>query len=115
MKSRRFRVLDEDDGDPMLSTINLVDVFLVAMVILMIAVVRAPTMQMAGEDFTLIRDEGEQTMEIVVGQGETLTKFSATGLSNEGNGTVAGTAYRMNDGTMVYVPVSKAVTDEESK
>lgn len=113
MKTRRFSVLNEDDGDPMLSTINLVDVFLVAMVMLMMAVVRGPSMRTADEDSTLIRNAGKPTMEIVVKQGETLTKFSATGLSGEGNGTVAGTAYRMNDGTMVYVPSNNATSNKE--
>jgi len=88
----------------MLSSINLVDVFLVAMAILMIAIMNHPLMQLTSGDFSLIRDEGKPTMEIMVKQGEKLTRFQATGTSSEGNGMKAGTAYRMNDGTMVYVP-----------
>ena len=88
----------------MLSSINLVDVFLVAMAILMIAIMNHPLMQLASGDFSLIRDEGKPTMEIMVKKGEKLTRFQATGTSSEGNGMKAGTAYRMNDGTMVYVP-----------
>ena len=108
---RKFRVLDEDDGDPMLSSINLVDVFLVAMAILMITIMNHPMVELANQDFSLIRDEGKPTMQIVVKQGETLTRFQATGTSSEGNGMKAGTAYRMNDGSMVYVPTH---SDNES-
>jgi hypothetical protein len=101
---RRLRILDDEDTDPMLSAINLVDVFLVAMVILMIAIMNHPLAEFANSDFSLIRDEGKPTMEIIVKKGEKLTRFQATGTSSEGNGMKAGTAYRMNDGSMVYVP-----------
>lgn len=104
MSQRKLRILDDDDSDPILSSINLVDVFLVAMVMLMTAVASHPLAQLADEDFTLLRDAGQPTMEIVVKRGEKLTRFQATGASSEGNGMKAGTAYRMNDGSIVYVP-----------
>ena len=113
MRQRRLQILDDDDSDPMLSSINLVDVFLVAIAILMISLMNNPLMQLAESDFSLIRDEGKPTMEIVVKKGEKLSHFQATGASSEGNGMKAGTAYRMNDGSMVYVPNDLA--DAKSK
>ncbi|TWU15291.1 DUF2149 domain-containing protein [Allorhodopirellula heiligendammensis] len=104
MSDRRIKILDDEDTDPMLSSINLVDVFLVAMAMLMIGLMRHPMTEMMHGDFTLIRNEGESSMEIVVREGETLTRFQSTGSSSEGTGTAAGTAYRMKDGSMVYVP-----------
>ncbi|MEM8713089.1 MAG: cobaltochelatase subunit CobN, partial [Planctomycetota bacterium] len=95
----------------MLSAINLVDVFLVAIVILIAAAARnlqAVTTQDApidwDEDFTLIQNPGTSDMRIVVKRGERLERFDATGSSAEGTGVAAGTAYRMPDGSMVYVP-----------
>lgn len=108
MRTRRFRVLSEDDSDPMLSSVNLVDVFMVAMVMMAISVLSNPLVRMQEGDYTIIRDPGEPTMEIVVKQGERLTRFEATGSSSQGNGVKAGTAYQMQDGTMVYVPTSAA-------
>jgi hypothetical protein len=104
MTERRLRILDDEDSDPMLSSINLVDVFLVAMAILMIAIMNHPLVDVTSGDFTLIRDEGQPTMEIIVKNGKKLTRFQSTGTSSEGNGVEAGTAYRMIDGSMVYVP-----------
>jgi len=102
--TRRLKILDEEEDDPILSAINLVDVFLVAMVILMIAVQNDPVHQMLSGEVTVIRDAGKPTMEIVVKQGEKITRFQSTGASVDGNGTKAGTAYQLSDGTMVYVP-----------
>jgi hypothetical protein len=100
----RLRILDDEDDDPVLSSINLVDVFLVAIGILLVTIMKDPLRSLTSGDFTLLRDEGKPTMEIVVKQGETLTRLEATGSSLEGNGIKAGTAYKLSDGTMVYVP-----------
>ena len=43
-------------------------------------------------------------MEIVVKKGQELKQYKATGEIGEGEGSKAGTAYRLKDGTMVYVP-----------
>ncbi len=117
MRQRKIRILDEEDTDPMISTINLVDVFLVAIAIMMILIMKHPLLEFASSDFSLIRDEGKPTMEIVVKKGETLSRFQATGTSSEGNGMKAGTAYRMHDGSMVYVPTDDAAksNDQDTK
>ncbi|QEG38207.1 DUF2149 domain-containing protein [Roseimaritima ulvae] len=115
MASRKLRILDEDDSDPILSSVNLVDVFLVAMVMLMVAVASHPLAQLADEDFTVLRDAGRPTMEILIKRGEKLTRFQATGSSTEGNGMKAGTAYRMQDGSMVYVPHDIDTAEESSQ
>lgn len=104
MATRRLQILDDDDSDPMLSSINLVDVFLVAMVILMIAQLNHPLWSVSDDDVTVIRDAGKPSMEILVKRGEKLTRFESTGASSQGDGIMAGTAYRMKDGSMVYVP-----------
>lgn len=109
MSQRHFSILnslDNDDDDPVLSTINLIDVFMVVIGMLMIAIVNNPMNPFAQDKITIIRNEGKPNMEIITKEGQTVTKFKASGASGEGNGEKAGTAYRMKDGTMVYVPAS---------
>ena len=103
----RLRILDEEDDDPVLSTINLIDVFLVVIGMLLIAVINNPMNPFANDKVTIIRNEGKPNMEIITKDGQKVTKFKASGASGEGDGEKAGTAYRMKDGSMVYVPAVK--------
>ena len=104
----RLHILDEDDDDPVLSTINLIDVFLVVIGMLLIAVINNPMNPFAGDKLTIIRNEGKPNMEIITKDGSKITRFKASGASGEGDGEKAGTAYRMKDGSMVYVPADPA-------
>lgn len=107
MSRRRFSILDgldAEDEDPVLSTINLIDVFMVVIGMLMIAVINNPMNPFAQDKITVIRNEGRPDMEILTKEGQKVTRFKASGASGEGDGEKAGTAYRMKDGTMVYVP-----------
>jgi len=107
MSKRQFSILqglDNDDDDPVLSTINLIDVFMVVIGMLLIAIVNNPVSPFAKDKVTIIRNEGKANMEIITKDGQKVEHFKASGASGEGNGEKAGTAYRMKDGTMVYVP-----------
>lgn len=104
----RLRILDEDDDDPVLSTINLIDVFLVVIGMLLIAVINNPMNPFVNDKLTIIRNEGKPDMEIITKDGQKVTRFKASGASGEGDGEKAGTAYRMKDGSMVYVPAAAA-------
>jgi hypothetical protein len=109
MSKRQFSILnslDADDDDPVLSTINLIDVFMVVIGMLMIAVINNPMNPFAQDKLTIIRNEGQPNMEIITKDGQKVTRFKASGASGEGDGEKAGTAYRMKDGTMVYVPAA---------
>jgi len=107
MSKRQFSILhglDNEDDDPVLSTINLIDVFMVVIGMLLIAIVNNPVSPFAKDKVTIIRNEGKPNMEIITKDGQKVEHFKASGASGEGNGEKAGTAYRMKDGTMVYVP-----------
>ena len=103
----RLRILDEEDDDPVLSTINLIDVFLVVIGMLLIAVINNLMNPFANDKVTIIRNEGKPNMEIITKDGQKVTRFKASGASGEGDGEKAGTAYRMKDGSMVYVPAAR--------
>ena len=99
-----MNILDDDDDDPVLSTINLIDVFLVVIAMLLIAVIENPMNPFAMDSITVVRRAGQPDMEIITKEGKKITRFKASGAATEGSGEKAGVAYRLKDGTMVYVP-----------
>jgi hypothetical protein len=76
MSRRQFSILsslDSDDDDPVLSTINLIDVFMVVIGMLMIAVINNPMNPFAQDKLTIIRHEGQPDMEIITREGQKIT------------------------------------------
>ncbi|WP_099861267.1 DUF2149 domain-containing protein, partial [Roseateles chitinivorans] len=98
---RRLSILAEEDDDPMLSAVNLVDVFLVLVVALLTAVA---LQQQSQANETVIRNPGQPGMEIVVRKDGQEIKYRGNGGSAEGQGERAGVAYKMKDGSIIYVP-----------
>lgn len=104
-----MRFLDEDEADdPILSVVNLIDLFLVVTGILMIVIVRNPLNPFTSQDVTVIENPGKANMRITIKQGEELTRYQSTGEIGEGGGVKAGVTYRLPDGRMVYVPEGAA-------
>jgi len=95
---------DDDDLNPASSMINLVDVFLVLIAALLITIAQNPLNPFTAENVTVIKNAGQDDMEVIVKKGETIEHFESTGEIGGGQGTKAGVAYKMADGTMVYVP-----------
>ncbi|WP_458094043.1 DUF2149 domain-containing protein [Roseomonas sp. WA12] len=104
-----MRFLDNDEADdPILSVVNLVDLFLVVIGILMIVIVRNPLNPFAAERVVVVENPGQADMRITVKEGQELTRYEASGQIGEGQGTRAGVTYRLPDGRMVYVPEGTA-------
>jgi len=106
-KARRMsiNILDDDDGDdPILSVVNIVDVFLVIIAVLLIAVIENPLNPFATQDVIVIKNPGKPDMGMVVKEGNELKEYKSSGQIGEGQGAKAGTAYRLKNGSMVYVP-----------
>lgn len=98
-------ILDDDDGDdPILSVVNIVDVFLVIIAVLLIAVIENPLSPFTAQNLVVIKSPGTPNMEMVVKEGKELKHYKSTGQIGEGQGQKAGVAYRLADGTLVYVP-----------
>lgn len=99
------RLMDEvEDDDPILSVVNLIDVFLVIIAALLLAVANNPVNPFSSEPVTMIRNPGQPDMEVVIKDGQKIERYQASGSIGEGQGSKAGVAYRMQDGSMVYVP-----------
>ncbi|MDC6167759.1 DUF2149 domain-containing protein [Paucibacter sp. XJ19-41] len=98
---KHLSILGEEDDDPMLSAVNLVDVFLVLVVALLTAVA---LQQDANKNVTIIKKPGEPDMEIVVRENGKEIRYKGNGGSSEGQGVRAGVAYKLKDGNIIYVP-----------
>jgi hypothetical protein len=98
------RFLEEDEDDPILSVVNLVDLFVVIIGILMILLVQNPLNPFRNENVIVIENPGEADMRMTIKQGEELTRYESSGEIGEGEGVKAGVAYRLPDGRMIYVP-----------
>lgn len=99
----RFLETDEHD-DPILSVVNLVDLFLVVIGILMIIIVSNPLNPFSNKSVVVVENPGEADMRMLIKDGEELREYQSSGEIGEGEGTKAGVAYRLADGRMVYVP-----------
>ena len=96
---------EPETDDPILSVVNLIDVFLVIIAALLITVAQNPLLNpFTRQDVTIITNAGKPTMEVLVKNGKKIEKYKSTGKIGQGEGTKAGIAYRMKDGSIVYVP-----------
>lgn len=96
---------EPETEDPILSVVNLIDIFLVIIAALLITVAQNPMVNPFNKrDITIITDAGKPNMEIMIKNGEKVERYKASGKIGSGDGEKAGIAYRMKDGSMVYVP-----------
>lgn len=101
---RPLNILEDEDGDdPILSVVNIVDVFLVVIAVLLISVMENPINPFTTQDAMIIKNPGRENMEIIVRDGKELKHYKSTGAIGEGEGVKAGVTYRLKDGSMVYV------------
>jgi hypothetical protein len=103
-----LRLLDEDDElDPILSVINLVDVFLVMIGALMMIIAANPLNPFVAEKAVVVKNPGQPDMEMVVKDGQKIETYKANAEIGSGEGARAGVAYRLKDGSFIYVPESE--------
>lgn len=101
----RFLEAEEAD-DPILSVVNLIDLFLVVIAILLILAVQNPLSPLHDRDAVVIENPGTDAMRILVKEGRELTRYESSGEIGEGEGIRAGITYRLPDGRLIYVPES---------
>ncbi|MCK5830226.1 MAG: DUF2149 domain-containing protein [Methylococcales bacterium] len=100
-----LKILDEDEElNPLLSVINLIDVFLVLIATLLMIIVQNPLNPFSQNDVTVIKNPGESNMEMIIKKGEKIERYKASDAIGQGEGSKAGVAYRLKDGSFIYVP-----------
>ncbi|WP_029013372.1 DUF2149 domain-containing protein [Niveispirillum irakense] len=107
----RFLEGDEAD-DPLLSVVNLIDLFLVVIAVLMIVIVRNPLNPFSQDKVTVVENPGTPEMRITIKDGQELIRYDSTGQIGEGKGVKAGITYRLPDGRMIYVPEGEQETEK---
>ena len=99
------RLMDDlESDDPILSVVNIIDVFLVIIAALLLAVANNPINPFTADNVTVNKKPGKPNMEMMVKDGKKIEQYKSSGKSGQGEGAKAGVAYRLKDGTMVYVP-----------
>jgi len=100
-----LKILEEDEElNPILSVVNLIDVFLVLIAALLMIIVENPLNPFSQDDVTIVKNPGQANMEMIVKKGEKIERYKASDAIGKGEGSKAGVAYRMKDGSFVYVP-----------
>ena len=95
------------DEDPIAGVANLFDVsvvFIVGLMITLFSVYRIGDLMDPESEVTLVKTNAEGLREVIVKNGTEITAYELTGETLGGDGERLGTAYRLADGQIIYVP-----------
>ena len=95
------------DDDPMTGVANLFDIGLVFIVGLLMTIFAAYHLQDLFDEtseMTIMKQHPTGEMEIITKQGKKIKAMKVSKTKASGQGQRLGIAYRLEDGTMVYVP-----------
>ncbi|MDP2816528.1 MAG: DUF2149 domain-containing protein [Rectinemataceae bacterium] len=111
MRKRRFHrddeLVDNDQTDPMSGVANLFDlgvVFIVALLVALVSTYRLQELFNENSETTIVKKNQNGEMEIITKKGRKVNVVKMTKEKSEGRGERLGTAYRLEDGSTVYVP-----------
>lgn len=99
-----------EDEDPLAGLANLFDVsvaFIVALLIALFALFSMQGMLDPKQSFTVVKKNADGTMELITKEQEKIKVQKVTDQTLSGQGVRLGTAYRLSDGQVVYVPEGK--------
>ncbi len=106
--NRRSRLESRlQDDDPLSGVANLFDLGLVFMVGLLVALLgayRLDDLLREDSEVTITKRSADGGLEVIVKKGRRIEAMRVTKERSKGMGRRLGTAYRLEDGSMVYVP-----------
>jgi hypothetical protein len=107
----RFLRLSQADEpveeDPLAGIANLFDVsvvFIVGLMVSLFSIYRMADLVDAKSDVTMVKTNAQGEREIVVKKGTKITAYKVSGKTMAGDGERLGTAYRLANGQVIYVP-----------
>ena len=105
----KLPAVDDDPGeeDPLAGIANLFDVsvvFIVGLMISLFSVYRMGDLVDPQSEVTMVKTNASGQREIIVKKGTSITAYKVTGQQSTGNGERLGTAYRLANGQVIYVP-----------
>lgn len=108
---RAGHLSSDHDDDPLAGIANLFDVsvaFIVALLIALFGLFSSGAMLDPTSNVTLVKQTDGGDMEIVTKKGTQISVQKVTDRSMSGQGVRLGTAYRLANGQVVYVPEGQA-------
>lgn len=108
-KTRRGSLFSQNNVEnPMSSVGNVFDVAMVFSVALLVAIVMSAglTELLTDQDITIVKNPGQENMQIIqkTEEGIEIMEINAEEQIGGGIGDILGTAYRLEDGRVIYVP-----------
>jgi hypothetical protein len=95
------------EEDPLSGVANLFDVsvvFIVGLMITLFSVFRMSDLVDSKSEVTMVKTDAQGQQEIIVKKGTKITAYKVTGKTAAGDGERLGTAYRLSNGQIIYVP-----------
>ena len=98
---------NKDDEDPMGGVANLFDiglVFIVGLIVTLFSAYHLQDLFSEKSNFTIMKQDEAGRMEIITKKGKKIKAIKITKDKAKGMGQRLGVAYKLADGSMVYVP-----------
>lgn len=95
------------EEDPLAGIANLFDVsivFIVGLMITLFSVYRMGDLMDQDSEVTMVKTDAQGRREIIVKKGTQITAYKLSGETSQGDGERLGTAYRLANGQIIYVP-----------
>ena len=95
------------EEDPLAGIANLFDVsivFIVGLMLSLFSVYRMSDLVDSKSEVTMVKTNAQGEREIIVKKGTQISAYKVTGKTAAGNGERLGTAYRLSNGQIIYVP-----------
>ena len=95
------------EEDPLSGVANLFDVsivFIVGLMLTLFSVYRMGDLMDQNSEVTMVKTNAQGEREIIVKKGTQITAYKVSGKTATGDGERLGTAYRLANGQIIYVP-----------
>ncbi len=95
------------DEDPLAGVANLFDasiVFIVGLMITLFSVYNMGDLMSGESEVTMVKTDANGQQEIIVKKGQTIKAYKLSGETGRGDGERLGSAYRLANGQIIYVP-----------
>ncbi|MDD3042091.1 MAG: DUF2149 domain-containing protein [Methanosarcinaceae archaeon] len=119
-RTRRYHrtglLSDQEEQSPLTGVANLFDVAMVFSVALLVALVMSynlPELLDPNEDITIVKNPGQPNMKIIIKEeGKPIEVLNMTDNIGGGTGEALGTAYKLANGQVIYVPEDSENSEE---
>ncbi len=107
LKYKRNRDTDFSDNDPMAGVANLFDlglVFIVGLLIALFGAYHIEDLLSPTSELTIVKESANGQMEIISKKGKKIDAMKVTREKAKGRGERLGTAYKLENGSIIYIP-----------